>query len=82
VRYVIQIEFPSKPVVEIELDLESTPAVGHVIEFFGNYELKLKVEVVEHGIDFPSMKNIDTVLICSLQTGSQHAINDFLRWIQ
>jgi hypothetical protein len=82
VRYTIQIRFPQKPVVEIELDLPSVPAVGHVIEFFGQYELRLKIELVEHCFDFPSLNHIGTMLVCGLDSGSAYAIEDFMKAIK
>ena len=81
-RYTIQIRFPQKPVVEIELDLPTAPAVGHVIEFFGQYELRLKIEFVEHCFDFPSLNHMETMLVCSLESGSAYAIEDFMKEIK
>lgn len=78
-EYVVQISFPGKPAVEIDVDFKAPPMAGHVIEFFGNYCLRLRVDSVEHCFDLPSLIPIHCVLICYLLEGSGHAIDEFIK---
>jgi hypothetical protein len=81
-EYVAQISLPGKPVVEINVDFKTPPMAGHVIEFFGNYCLRLRVDSVEHCFDFPSLNPIHSVLICSLYEGSEFAIDEFIKAVK
>ena len=81
-EYVAQISLPGRPVVEIDVDFKNPPMAGHVIEFFGNYCLRLQVDSVEHHFDFPSLKQIHCMLICSLLEGNEHAIDEFMKAVK